>query len=283
MELLVLLVFMVVLYGLVKGFAGGLAALTGARHRAYRAVARKYGGRYESRGLVDPPTVSFTHDGAGVRVGLAPVIPGQAATPRTRVVVRFAQGLPFRLELIPASRPQPPQPPKGTRPIRIGDPAFDRAHIIQANDPDIAREFLDSPDVQLALHSLRALAPGPSGAGMLLSVSPERLLVQVDRDLGKATPILDAAVRSALTLHDHLTRSVHSRVAQGIEVVAAGAAEPEDADGPPACKVCGVGIEGDHVVCASCRTPFHRDCWGFVGGCSTFGCTSKQCQPAASH
>jgi hypothetical protein len=270
MELLVLLVFLMVLYGLVKGFANGLAALTGARHRAYRAIARRYGGRYESRGLVDPPTVSFGHNGAGVRVGLAPVIPGQSSGPRTRVVVRFGRGLPLRLELIPTSRPQPPQAPKGTRPVRIGEPLFDRAHVVQANDPDMARAFLSDEAVQTSLHTLRSLAPGAQGAGMLVSVSPERLLVQVDRDLGRATPLLDAAVRCALDLHDRLTRSVEARVSAGV-------ADPDDADGPPACKVCGVAIEGDHVICSTCRTPFHRDCWGFVGGCSTFGCTSKQC------
>ena len=60
------------------------------------------------------------------RVGLAPVVPGQPANPRTRVVARFRRGIPFRLELAPVSRPAPPQPPKGTRIVKTGDPEFDR-------------------------------------------------------------------------------------------------------------------------------------------------------------
>src|SRR5215218_3383885 len=114
-------------------------------------------------------------------VGLAPTIPGQPALPRTRVVARFAKGLPFRLELMPALRPAPAQPPKGTRPVRCGQPEFDRNYSVQANDAEMAREFLRPPEVREAIEGLRRLAP-PSG--MLVSINPERLLVQVDRNLG---------------------------------------------------------------------------------------------------
>jgi hypothetical protein len=64
-----------------------------------------------------------------------------------------------------------------------------------------------------------------------------------------------------------------------VEIVAAGPASDVDA-GPASCEVCGDPIIGPHVVCTACRTPFHRDCWTFVGGCSTFGCTCKQCVSA---
>ena len=72
------------------------AWITGTRYRAYRQLAARYHGRYETRGLSDPPTVSFTHNGAMVRVGLAPTIQGQPGQiPRTRVVARFSTGIPF--------------------------------------------------------------------------------------------------------------------------------------------------------------------------------------------
>ncbi|HEU5116920.1 MAG TPA: hypothetical protein VFT74_09625, partial [Isosphaeraceae bacterium] len=113
-EFLKLGLIVLVFYGLVRFGASIAAALSGARHRAYRVLAARYGGRCESRGLVDPPTVSFVHNGSRCRVGLAPVVAGQPSPPRTRVVTRFAQGLPLRLELIPVARPAPPQPPRGT-------------------------------------------------------------------------------------------------------------------------------------------------------------------------
>ena len=76
-QLIALALFLLVMYGFVRLVASGLAGLTGSRFRAYRQLAQRYRGRYENRGLVDPPTVSFTHNGSSVRVGLAPVIAGQ--------------------------------------------------------------------------------------------------------------------------------------------------------------------------------------------------------------
>jgi hypothetical protein len=272
-ELLFLGIFVLVLYLVVRLAATVMAGLTGARHRSYRQLAARYGGRYENRGLVDPPTVSFAHGGSNVRVGLAPTVAGQAAAPRTRVVARFGRGLPFRLELIPIGRPAPAQAPKGTRPVRSGHADFDRAYLVQANDPDIAREFLGGDPVRGAIENLRRLCPP---TGMLVSINPERLLVQVDRNLGQHALLLEAAVRDALVIHDGLLHGVTSRLAVGIDIVAVGPAAAEEA-GPPVCEVCGEPIAGLHVVCIACKTPCHRDCWTFVGGCSIFGCSSKQC------
>jgi hypothetical protein len=278
-ELIGLAIFFLVLYGLVRGASRALAALTGSRFRAYRLLAHKYRGRYENRGMIDPPTVSFTHRDSSVRVGLAPVVPGQPAPPRTRVVARFgAGGLPFRFELMPATRPAPPQPPKGTRPVPSGQAAFDRAFVARANDPEIARVFLQSEDVRTAVEALRRLAPP---VGMLVSVNPERLLVQVDRNLGQSPAQLDLAVRDALVLHDALVAAVRAVVGSGVDIVEGDGAPAGPALGaPPGCEVCGDPIDGPHVVCTRCETPCHRDCWTFVGGCSTFGCNGRQCRPA---
>jgi len=249
--------------------------ITGSRYRAYRQLAARYRGRYENRGMSEPPTVSFTHAGSTVRVGLAPQVPGQPTFPRTRVVARFRQGLPFRLELAPIGRPAPAQPPRGTRPVRVGDADFDRAFVVQANDPEMARDFLTAP-VRWAVASLLRL--GPPG-GMLVSINPERMLVQVDRNLGLSPEALSSGVREALTIHDGLQAGVTRRLGEGVAIVEAGPASAKDA-GPPMCKVCGETIEDTpRVVCSSCQTPHHRDCWEFIGGCSVFGCKGKHARP----
>src|SRR5262249_5102595 len=232
------------------------------RFRGYRELASRYRGRYESRGLSDPPTVSFSHNGSAVRVGLAPTISGQPnQLPRTRVVARFREGIPFRLELAPHVRPAPPQPPKGTRILKLGIPEFDREFVVQANDLDIARDFLSSR-IRGSLAMLHRM--GQAG-GMLLSVNPERMLVQVDRNLGANADVLGAAVREALALHDGLAEGVGRRLKQGISIVD----EPASANGdglPPTCKVCLEPItDGPVIVCAACNTPHHRDCWEYVG------------------
>ena len=124
---LALLLYFVIRFGAMAG-----SWLAGSRYRAYRQLATRYHGKYESRGLADPPTVSFTYNGSNVRVGLAPNVSGQSHGPRTRVVARFRQGLPIRLELAPRARPSPMQAPKGTRLVRLGDPEFDQGYIVQA-------------------------------------------------------------------------------------------------------------------------------------------------------
>ena len=38
------------------------------------------------------------------------------------------------------------------------------------------------------------------------------------------------------------------------------------------CQICGQGLEVRVVFCEGCVTPHHRECWEYLGGCSTFGC-----------
>lgn len=275
-QIVIIAVTVLFLYLLTRGLVTGFNALTGAKYRAFKQLAARYRGKYEPRGLSDPPTVSFAYNGSNVRVGLAPVVPGQVNPPRTRVVARFAAGLPFRCEVFPFGRQSPAQPPRGTRLVRSGHAEFDRAFVVQSNDPEVAADFLMPRQVRAAVESLRLQCPP---AGMLVSINPERLLVQVDRNLGGSTVALESAVRDALILHDYLKASVSDRAAQGIAIVAVGPSADEAA-APPVCKVCGEPIEEAHVICSDCQTPHHRDCWAFVGSCSIFGCQSKRSIPA---
>jgi hypothetical protein len=270
MTLVALGAIVLVLYLAIRLGATAASWLSGNRHRAYRQLAQRYRGKYESRGISDPPTVSFSYNGSNVRVGMAPQVPGQPPNPRTRVVARFPKGLPFRLELAPVSRPSPAQAPRGTRVVRVGDQEFDRGYVVQANDAEMACEFL-APAIRWSIGNLQRL--GPPG-GMLVSINPERLLVQVDRNFGTNPDSLAQVVRETLVIHDGLQQGVAARLSQGVAIVAVGPAEVEDA-GLPICKVCGEAIAVPEVMCARCRTPHHRDCWEFVGACSIYGCNGK--------
>ena len=93
MQMLILGLIILSAYLLIRFIAKFGAWMSGARYRAYRQLAARYNGRYESRGLSDTPTVSFSYNGSTVRVGLAPTIAGQPdQIPRTRVVARFQSG-----------------------------------------------------------------------------------------------------------------------------------------------------------------------------------------------
>ena len=37
------------------------------------------------------------------------------------------------------------------------------------------------------------------------------------------------------------------------------------------CQVCGTEMT-EAVLCARCRTPHHKECWEYMGRCSTFAC-----------
>lgn len=46
--------------------------------------------------------------------------------------------------------------------------------------------------------------------------------------------------------------------------------------GSVTCGVCGAVIEGQrYIVCPSCETPHHADCWDYNEGCSVFGCATR--------
>ncbi len=275
MELVVLGLIVIFIYAFIRVLVSFNTWMSRTRYRAYRQLAHRLGGRYESRGMSDPPTVSFQHHGTAVRVGLAPTIPGQSTVARTRVVARFRSGIPFRLELAPITRPAPTQPPKGTRTVKTGDRDFDHGFIVQANDAEMARDFLN-PTVRVAIGNLQRLV---HSGGMLVSINPERLLVQIDRNLGQSAEALCLAVSEALAIHDGLQLGVSRRMRQGIAIVTGPDAADEN-QGPPVCKVCGEVIDGGPVVvCSSCRTPHHADCWEYVGSCSIYGCGCRLGEP----
>jgi hypothetical protein len=272
MAFLILGLIVLAIYVVIRMMTNLSAWITGTRYRAYRQLAGRYHGRYETRGLSDPPTVSFTHKGATVRVGLAPTIQGQPnQIPRTRVVARFGKGIPFRMELAPAARPAPPQYPRATRAVTTGDREFDVGYVVRANDVEMSRDFLNGP-VRSTVEGLHRLV---HRGGMLVSINPERMLVQVDRNLGTNPENLGWVVEQALSLHDRLMEAVTWRMSEGVAIVDESESWQED-QGAPTCKVCGEPIdESEIVICASCNTPHHRDCWEYVGACSIYGCNGK--------
>ncbi len=42
------------------------------------------------------------------------------------------------------------------------------------------------------------------------------------------------------------------------------------------CLVCGYGFGKMYVTCASCHSPYHKDCWEYMDRCSIYGCTTQQ-------
>ena len=217
--------------------------------------------------------MSFTHNGSTVRVGLAPTIAGQPAQiPRTRVVARFRPRHPVSTGAGAVEPPGPATAPQGNAAGQARETEFDRDFVVQANDQEMARDFL-GPAVRGAIANLQR---GVHAGGMLVSINPERMLVQIDRNLG-----LNA---EALALGGQEGPGTPRRTDRGGVADGSRKASPSSTNrapgtrmtGPPICKVCGEPIAGGAViVCAVCNTPHHRDCWEYVGACSIYGCNGK--------
>lgn len=272
MGLLELILVLLVVYGLVRLLTAVGSWAVGSRYRAFQRLAVQYGGRCEPRGASNAPIVSFQHEGDLIRVGLAPPGPGGSVNPATRIIVRFRRAAPLRLELAPVERGLPRRAMKGTNPVRLGDREFDGGFVVQANDVDMARDAL-SPAARWALQGLQRLVhPG----GLYVTMSPERLLVHVDRGLSENAEALFEAVAETLALRQALLAGVARRFAEGVTLLEPSTDDADEAIGPPICKVCGEPI-GDEpaVVCETCGAPHHRDCWEYVGRCSIYGCDGK--------
>jgi hypothetical protein len=248
-------------------------------YSALMTLARKRQGRCESRGVSDPPIVTFHHGQALVRVGLAPALANERRPSRTRVVVRFADPQTTRLELIHKDSKQPFNPPRGTRRVDLANHPiaerydFDPPWILAANDPELANLFLTDLQVQQALD--RLLSVVPSGHHLLVTVNPERLMVQVGRPLNQNFKALDLTTTQALLLYDRLLEAIQQTQGRGVKVLEGDAAETSNRE-PPICQFCGEPIQGDHVRCQQCHTPHHADCWDTNNGCSIFSCKCRQ-------
>ena len=92
----------------------------------------------------------------------------------------------------------------------------------------MARDFLCHPCPQTVANLQQVVHPG----GMLVSINPERMLVQIDRNLGSNAEALSWAVQEALFLHDSLLDGVTRRMSQGVAIVDDDDAWQED-EGPP--------------------------------------------------
>lgn len=45
------------------------------------------------------------------------------------------------------------------------------------------------------------------------------------------------------------------------------------------CLVCGDEFGNEFAQCSGCNTPYHHDCWKYIGKCSIYGCKTKVSTP----
>lgn len=149
--------------------------------------------------------------------------------------------------------------------VHFDDPPFDDRFWVESSHPTWARSLLD-PAARRGLVRLR-LHPVVSGSNeVTLDLGPSGLSLRVSSVL-----LDDAAALGTLV---ELSISILQR-ARGLVEAAGVVLEPVTARRGSTCPVCGHGIEDGALACPSCRTPHHRECWSYFGGCAIFGCRTR--------
>lgn len=183
----------------------------------------------------------------------------------------------FRLEVYPQDILAGFRRLWGMEDIEIGSPEFDRSFFISGNSPSAVCDML-SAEVQALIWKLAQVGslPGIHGTcdiqvkflGGVLTITKPRHLTSYDQ--------LEELVTLSAQLFEAATRTR----ATGITFVGTSpTSEPQEPDTLESqCQVCGEPLAADLVWCAACKTPHHRECWEYFGGCSTYACGHKKCK-----
>jgi hypothetical protein len=166
------------------------------------------------------------------------------------------------LEVWPSGSPFAPlRVSMGGDGVSLGDPAFDSSYIVRTDDPHFARTLL-GPEARTLIETGRKI-----GTGGRLRLNVDRLRLRIRKEEALSLPRdLVAFTRVGLGLLEQIREAVENQAA----VQFFDAAPPADAKS--ACPVCGAGLAAGRVTCRRCRTPHHRECWDYAGGCSMFAC-----------
>ncbi|MEM7456289.1 MAG: RING finger protein [Planctomycetota bacterium] len=145
----------------------------------------------------------------------------------------------------------------GMQDIEIGSPDFDRQFVIQSNQMDEMLAVL-SVDVQQQITT--------AGGDISLTINGGKIELQSVKQSFTEKEVFEL-VNRFVSLHTGMLHAVFAVPAMEMKVT-----RLENAT----CMVCGEVIENQRVDCVGCNTPHHKDCWQYLGVCSTYACGQKQ-------
>jgi len=245
-----------------------IAILLAAAHQKQRSevlarIARRFSGRLIPSDWFTPPQVWLQVRNCPavlrfIKVGKSLHTQFSIAWPDARL----------RCEIVPQNVLASVRKWLGTVDIEIGSPQFDADYLITGNNPEAIRDLLNA-EVQGLIVRLAAMS-------RFDFISRD---VQVQWRGGFLTVTKPCPLSSYEALEQFVTLSAGLFAAamdsgiNGIEFVG----EVQEPSATAAqCQVCGEPLKQDLVYCQACRTPHHRECWDYFGGCSTYACGGKK-------
>jgi hypothetical protein len=234
--------------------------------QSWRRAADTRGGRFIAGGFFGRPVVVFNHRDANVVLDVY-AAGGNHKTYYTQVHIDWPDPS-LRCEVYPEGFFNRLGRLLGMTDIEIGSPNFDDAYVITGNSPQRITALL-TPGVQIAVERLRNFL---SSGDIYIAFQAGELLIKKKRYIRDYRE-LQQFIHLSLELYEQASAAG----AEGITFMEGGA-QMQFSDGPredPVCQVCGEPIVDRMVLCRSCRTPHHQDCWKYFGACSTYGCGQK--------
>ncbi len=149
--------------------------------------------------------------------------------------------------------------------IVVGNDHFDKAFVVHGNNAKSIKELL-SDKICMRIYSHTKRAHG-------------RISIKINGNEfefgGKATRLLGDSqvvtiINNLVDIHRLMLKSY-----SGLELVGAELVFVEKRQST--CMVCGDQVgRAQTVTCKDCKTRHHRDCWHYIGKCSTYGCHSRR-------
>jgi hypothetical protein len=233
----------------ISGHTGG----TSTQWNSLVQLMRKYDGVVEK---VAPPRVRFRYRDANVEVRLV----SDPISFATRAEIRYWGKLPEISFVVHRKNGSHDSRTLEPNVVKIGSPHFDKYYVIRGNKAERLRQVLHvgvQDSVRQTCHAF---------ADAVISVAhDDGLLVKASLHTVSFSK-LDRLVSLSMILYEQLAYGD----SEGIEIMASHATE-----GPTAsanCQVCGEPLTRDIVYCSSCKTPHHKECWNYIGRCSTYAC-----------
>jgi hypothetical protein len=146
--------------------------------------------------------------------------------------------------------------------LEFDDPAFDERFWVESSHPTWGRTLLD-PEIRKSMVRLGWSPTGPFKDELILDVGPGGVSLRMSRVMVDDAVSLGSIIELGISI---------LQKARGLADAVGVVLETTREMSGSSCPVCGHPVAGDGLPCATCRTPHHRDCWKYFGGCAIFAC-----------
>jgi len=242
---------------------GCVAALSMTRQMngAVRTAAARLGAFFVEGGLFDEPQARFNL--SGCRAWLRVFSGDRVASPFMRVVVDIRDRTKGTFSVEPTTFPESLVRTFSAPYLRVGDAAFDRDWIVQSVPSLVAGRVFAPARRSEAIATVLRLKDfnRPS-----IRLHEDFLVVEIGQ-YDADDEILVVLVKTAEEVLGYL---LEAAVLPGItfgEVRLSSGGE---------CPVCGSSMDEAVIRCEACRTPHHRECWQYMGRCTTYACKGRR-------